>query len=426
MLQVTTYIEQMKDRIHQLSVNERKPNNKRWMDEDIGELTRLKFKAEYGEDLNDVHRDNERMLTLLQELTMQSERVSKLDHWIVDDFQDFYRAWNVFWKAYQQRMALLFKFREFLMKKNIDEEGMTGTSLRQVYQEANAMHQLFAKSIPVSTPFITDVDDWILFMAQLGRVHPDNKRDTGVKPFWRFLYRFFQQTYKLFLWFIFPVSIILAIAGLLSSDGLLLVGSFLLAFFLAYITDKSILESGARKRSQQQRKDRLGTQSIIQRKYQQAFSLLKQAEEEERQIEKCYEFRAKHTTLQSLLIGTGLIIFLFGIWTREVVAEYTIWYVGIGIGLIVLGIILQKWSWMNIQLWPDKIIIGKMKVPIHSIAMIEFNRRRSKIKVAMEPAINRPFVLKIPKEERLDTINYLKDWCHTNYITCILHGNKTK
>jgi len=35
------------------------------------------------------------------------------------------------------------------MKKNIDEEGMTGTSLRQVYQEANAMHQLFAKSIPV-------------------------------------------------------------------------------------------------------------------------------------------------------------------------------------------------------------------------------------------------------------------------------------
>src|SRR5690625_5577278 len=80
------------------------------------------------------------------------------------------------------------------MKKNIDEEGMTGTSLRQVYQEANAMHQLFAKSIPVSTPFITDVDDWILFMAQLGRVHPDNKRDTGVKPFWRFLYRFFKQT----------------------------------------------------------------------------------------------------------------------------------------------------------------------------------------------------------------------------------------
>lgn len=275
MLQLTTYIEQMKDKIQQSSVNERKPNNKRWMDEDIGELTRLKFKAEYGEDLNDVQRENERMLTLLQELTMQSERVSKLDHWIVDDFQDFYRAWNAFWKAYQQRMALLFKFREFLMEKNIDEEGMTGSGLRQVYLEANAMHQLFAQSIPVSIPFITDVDDWILFMAQLGRVHPDNKRDPGVKPFWRFLYRFFKQTYKLILWFIFPVSIILAIAELLSSDDLLLVGSFLLAFFLAYIMDKSILESGARKRSQQQRKDRLGTQSIIQRKYQQAFSLLK-------------------------------------------------------------------------------------------------------------------------------------------------------
>src|SRR5699024_458061 len=127
------------------------------------------------------------------------------------------------------------------------------------------------------------------------------------------------------------------------------------------------------------------------------------AEEEKLQIEKGYEFRAKHTTLQSLLIGPGLIIFLFGIWTREVVAEYTIWYVGIGTGLIVLGIILQKWSWMNIQLWPDKIIIGKMKVPIHSIAMIEFNRRGSKIKVAMESARGRPFVLKIPKEERLDT-----------------------
>jgi len=109
-----------------------------------------------------------------------------------------------------------------------------------------------------------------------------------------------------------------------------------------------------------------------------------------------------------------------------VVAEYTIWYVGIGTGLIVLGIILQKWSWMNIQLWPDKIIIGKMKVPIHSIAMIEFNRRGSKIKVAMESARGRPFVLKIPKEERLDTIKYLKDWSHKNYITCILHGNKTK
>src|SRR5699024_196306 len=109
------------------------------------------------------------------------------------------------------------------------------------------------------------------------------------------------------LWFIFPVSIILAIAGLLSSDGLLLVGSFLLAFFLAYITDKSILESGARKRSQQQREDRLGTQSIIQMKYQQAFSLLKQAEEEKRQIANCYEVLGDHATLQSLLIGTGLI-----------------------------------------------------------------------------------------------------------------------
>src|SRR5699024_7053180 len=124
--------------------------------------------------------------------------------------------------------------------------------------------------------------------------------------------------------------------------------------------------------------------------------LLKQAEEEKRQIEKCYEFRAKHTTLQSLLIGTGLIIFLFGIWTREVTAEHTIWYVGIGTGLIELGIILQKWSWMNIQLWPDKIIIGKKKITLHSNAIIKFNKRSNTIKGSIETSIIRTFVLKMP------------------------------
>src|SRR5699024_12618541 len=67
MLQVTTYIEQMKDKIQRSSVNERKTNNKRRMDEDIGELTSLKFKAEYGEDINDVQRDNKRKMTLIEQ-----------------------------------------------------------------------------------------------------------------------------------------------------------------------------------------------------------------------------------------------------------------------------------------------------------------------------------------------------------------------
>ncbi|WP_175284978.1 hypothetical protein [Lentibacillus jeotgali] len=52
MTQLTVKLEQLKNRLYQSSANERKPDNKRWMDEDIGEMTRLKFKKDYDIDID--------------------------------------------------------------------------------------------------------------------------------------------------------------------------------------------------------------------------------------------------------------------------------------------------------------------------------------------------------------------------------------
>jgi hypothetical protein len=124
-------------------------------------------------------------------------------------------------------------------------------------------------------------------------------------------------------------------------------------------------------------------------------------------------------------MSTGIGIFLFGIITREAVQEYTIWYVGIGAGLIMLGAFLLKWSWMNIQLWPDKIILGKLTLPIQSIGLVRLNKRRGTFSVSMRSETS-PLVWRVPKEKREYIMNYLEDWCNRNYVTCLLRDDKTE
>lgn len=357
MIQITSYLKQLENKVEKSRANERTLNDDLWMGIDIEWMVRSRFKKEYGEDFNKLKRINRKILPLFQELQTRAEELSKSENLTIDSFQDFTQAWSTFWKGYEERMSFLFTFRNFLQEKNIQEETMAGSGFYHVYQEANAIYSIFSESIPMESPFIKDIDDLIVCTAQLGRVQPEKKYETGVKPIWNISYRFFSQVYKL-IKYIFPVPIILVFLGVLSTYELVKIALVFITFLLPYLINKNVLKSLLKKQMQQKRIKLLGRLPIVQTKYQQAFFAWKHAEEERQRTTHCYEFQAKTARVQNILMGTGLVIFLFGIVTRQAVQEYTMWYIGIGAGLIVLGAFLLKWSWMNIQVWPDKIIVG--------------------------------------------------------------------
>ncbi len=423
MLQSTIYLEKLKDRLVKSATNERKSDNTHWMDGDSGEMTRLKFQSEYGVDINELQRDQERIAALLEDLSIQKEYLTKLDHWYVADFQAFQHAWDAFWQVYQQRMSLLFTFREFLLGKNIVERTMTGTGLRQLYEEANALHQLFAESIAVNKPLITDIDDWITCQFQLGRMEPNNQHAPLVSDRW---YRFVQSVFRLLWWGIFPVALILTATGVFSRGQLIWTGVLLLVWFLGYRIHQSKLKKMIRERRLARSKDQLGSQPIIKETYQQTFTQWKQAEEERLQTEKIYQFRAKLTALQNIAVGAGLLLFLFGILVRLTNVEAAMWCMGIAIGLIVLGIFLGKWCWMDVQIWADKLMLGKLKVSGRSVVYIDMKRRRNRFSVSTLGDPTRPLVWKIRKGDRAEARKHLEKWCDANYTSFIWRGRKKK
>lgn len=80
MIQITSYLKQLENKVEKSRANERTLNDDLWMGIDIEWMVRSRFKKEYGEDFNKLKRINRKILPLFQELQTQAEELSKSEN----------------------------------------------------------------------------------------------------------------------------------------------------------------------------------------------------------------------------------------------------------------------------------------------------------------------------------------------------------
>lgn len=379
------------------------------------------FQAKYGKDINEGLRRNERVRSLLQHLVEEKEKVSNVEVWEADRFQPFREAWDAFWDEYEPRMNVLFDFRDYVWEQDANV-AVQETNLQHVYQEADIMYLLFSETIPADQPFITNADDLIQLAGELGRVPSYDTHTRFLTTFERFSMHFFKVAYRTFFWFLFPISLLYMVYGMLHGNynlrppfNVLVIG---FVFFVAHSVDKHGRETKIMRRFKRQRKEQLGRHPLIAGKYSEAYANVKAKEQQK--AESAYAFVAIQTIWGNLMIGIGIFTFIIGLGVlgadKETHDYGYIWMAIAGI-FLVLRILLPftGLAQIHFRLDPDGLKRGKKaKTFLRNLFEIRTNQRGSKF--AIDIGLQQRQKFKIKPAYRQHTKEQLEIWADKHGI----------
>lgn len=347
------------------------------------------------------------------------KQVSESASWDVDNLQPFYQAWHVFWVAYSKRLKSLFRLRDLIVQHKL-LDAIKGTNLESIYEEAEFMYQLFAGTIPIQKPIISEIDDLLMLNYELGRVKQPGLEASIITRFELFSNKLFKVIFRLLLWILLPVALILVLLGIESSRFLFVSMAFAFFSYYVYMVDANGMKANIASRSKDHRQKLLPEQPIIQTTYNERFSQYK-AEQEQQQIVRSFDsFTTILVRPGRWLLGIGIVITILG-WALFNVdtdsSKYSTGYFIVGSALIILGIFLPYWSITKrtFNLQHDALIIGKREHRPEMIHYIDVKRKGKIIKV-LTTHVQQPMIFKVDKADQGEVYTNIKHWCRLHDV----------
>lgn len=405
-LQITYYFEKL---LHLFSEQQQKKPNQL---DAIGQA----FKKEHNIDIEHLL-DNEQVKTLLQELIKEKHVLTNMEVLDTGQMSKFGQAWEAFWLVYESRMETLFTFREYVWNNNQNVK-IQETDLHPIYQEADAVYQLFSNSLPASEPLISSVNDLIKVACQTGKAGEDDLGTSLLTPFEKFSKGFFKFSYRLLLWLLFPVSLIKFFADIPSGEAsFTLPLNFLIwgiILFFAHVTDKRGRRTLISRRYAKSREERLGQNQLIRTKYFQAYEALHLKKQKE--IEESYTFIGTPTIIWRILLFIGLFVILMGLVGKSD-GTYDLRFLIVGIAILILRFVLPLlgFAHMEFQLRPGGLKIGNRPM-IYSENIFGISAGNTGNVVMIDIGLQYRQKYKVKMAYRKDVAEQLNVWCDKHSI----------
>lgn len=291
MTQMVTYMSEKKSQ-HRIRQNKGKQMEE--VDHYLSEKLRLKYKSVHGVNITDLQAENDQILPSFEKMECANHKLLKTEHWSEIDLQQFQQTWEAFWEVYQERMSQLFHFYSFCNDNKFTQDVLMGTQLDYIYREAQAMYELFTKSIPDESPFIEKIHDFIILMAQLGYA-PDTANEGELfKRTSASLSTLLQRVVVISLWGLIPVAGLLFFINRLSISTIV---SFLIITLTCYLVEMLIrhnITNSVENHILAERKNAISEQPIVQTTYTTVYTALQQARKTPEKQQAIYQFHSTH------------------------------------------------------------------------------------------------------------------------------------
>lgn len=416
MSHMVSFMAEKRSQILKADNRKRKSRDIEQVDHFISEKLRLKYLSIHGVNIIDLEAENTQLVELFKILESTNLLLSEIDYWTEDDLQTFQQAWESFWGVYQKRLYHLLQFYSYCNNIGSLEEALAGTKLEYIYLEAKVMYELFTKSIPEEAPFIENVDDFIMLMAQLGHVMDKVNEGELFKQATAFLSRSLHKLSQVLLRIALPIIVMLFVLDVVSFSSITSVLLNTLGSFIAYSLVSNGLKKSVENHLVEQRVQSISEQPIVQLEYHQAYSKLQQTKDNESKKEQIYEFPAVRVRLPYLFMIIGSFIILFGFIPD--IEEFMSTYISIGGFVFLIGILLRIILRGQVYLSKDGLKFKWLKLNTISINNVRVSPSGRIIKIMLSFALqNRAIVFKVPKGYRQDAKSTLEKWCIENSVS---------
>lgn len=419
MTQITTFMSKLKAQLIEPIEDPRKDNQTERIDEDLSEQIRLKYMLKYDVNILKLEEENSKIQFLFEQVESANESLLEMNNWTESNLQEFQRAWKAFWNVYQGRITKLFQFYHYCKNFEIIQDVVNGTQLDHIYREAKEMYELFTNGIPEDTPFIEDVHDFITLMAQLGHEPYNSSKGKTFRPVGAALEYVLHKAYKIMLWVLVPIFVLLFI---INNVSLLSLGEVVFITFGCYIADllvRSYLESAAQKHVKKQRNHSISRQPIVQTAYKETYAALQQrrqakkAEVENREV---YEVRVTRPRPGYGFIFMGLVIIGLGFIAQDTTdGIYLPYFIITGSVVIFIGLLLFVFLRGTLYLEPNRFKFKIMRFVLEAIINIQMTRSGSKIYVRVFGI--HQYTLNVPKGHRKQAKADIIKWCEENSVS---------
>lgn len=369
------------------------------------------FAEKYGEDVAALQRENKEIRSLLHQLVYEKGMISNIEVWKVDDFQRLTEKWNAFWDVYEQRLKKLFILREYIWEHNLNV-AIQETNVRNLYVEANAMYSFFSDSLSTERPVVTNIDDLIEIVGELGRVPSYGDQTRYLTPFERFSMHFFKMGYRAFLFGAVPLALIGMFVGNISFRTVVILLFIATTLFTAHTTDTLGRRTKIMRRFKKARKKQMATHPLMRTQYATAYETVKAREQTA--VESSYQFKATPTIVWRSMVILGTIMFIIGLGilgANEASYNYGYGWITVASILLLLRFILPFTRFANVrfQLTPDGLKRGKKRETyLRNILELNVNKRGSMFSIDIGMQHNQKFTIK--KAYRRETIKQLEIW----------------
>lgn len=402
MLQIANHVKQITPWLHEQKMETPLPND---------------WEESVSETIQTLVKNSEEVMHLLHALEQQATTIVAQPNWTEPCFKALRPAWNNFWEKYNERTKRLIQFYTHASEHQ-RLQTITGPSLEALYKEAHFTWHLFKETVPVHTPIVTDIDDFIALQGEIGKVHETVPVNTLIQKSERFSFHFFKGMFVGLLVMLLTVTL-LTFAGVFNLPSVITVGVLTgIAFYIRRINDRELLKL-IEKRLMTHRREQLPSLPLIRKKYKRVFAAYSQRDKQQKKHAKPYPFQASIVKIPAwfLFFGIALMMISVAFVAVATIQEMTIGYFIVGAIFASVGLLLPKLGigQKKITLEPGTLTIQKRIYQVEELLKIRTNgsKKHFYMYVTSNPD---PLKFHLEKEVRNEVHAHVHAWCEQNFV----------